>query len=254
MNITTQHGSWSQAYLLEAHAEFLKLWRQPAFLIPTLAFPALFYLLFGVLMVPGGTASGTSKYLLATYAAFGAIGPALFGFGVGLAEERGNGLLDLKRVLPMPPFALYLAKIAMAMGFALIVGLLLLLLASTLGGVRLNPLDLMRYLLVLPLGTLPFAALGLLIGSLARAQAASALVQLVYLPLGFLGGLWFPIFMLPKLLQSIAHGLPSYHFGQLMLWAVGVQPLLPWISVAALAGFATLFLLVAGALWRRGDR
>lgn len=250
MNTNTLHGNWLRAYALEAQLEFLKLWRQPAFLIPTLTFPAIFYLLFGVFMVPGGGQSGASRYLLATYAAFGAMGPALFGFGVGLAEERSNGLLDLKRVLPMPPLALFVAKIAMAMMFAWIIGLLLLLLATTLGGVKLSALAIARYFLVLPIGALPFAALGLLIGSLVRVQAANAIIQIIYLPLGFLGGLWMPVYLLPKFMQAIAHGLPSYHFGQLNLWAVGVNPL-PWSSVAALIGFALVFLTAAALAWRR---
>lgn len=250
MNTHPLHGNWLRAYALEAQLEFLKLWRQPAFLFPTLAFPALFYLLFGVLMVPGGSQSGASRYLLATYAAFGAMGPALFGFGVGLAEERSNGLLDLKRVLPMPPLALFVARIAMAMMFAWLIGLLLLLLASTLGGVRLSALAVARYFLVLPIGALPFAALGLLIGTLVRTQAANAIIQILYLPLGFLGGLWMPIYLLPKFLQVGAQLLPSYHFGQLNLWAVGIQ-VLPWQSVLVLAGYTVVFLAAAAAAWRR---
>lgn len=251
MSTLVTHGAWPRAYALEARSEFIKLWRQPAFLIPTLAFPCLFYGLFGILMTPGGSAGQVSRYLLATYAAFGAIGPALFGFAVGLAEERSNGLLDLKRVLPTPPLALYLARIAMAVLFAWIIGALLLTLATGFAGVRLSAEAGVRYFLALALGTLPFAALGLLIGTLVRAQAANALVQLIYLPLGFLGGLWFPIYMLPKFIQGIAQFLPSFHFGQLMLWSVGAQPALPWQSVAVLSGYCALLLAAAGFSWTR---
>ena len=251
MNTTTLAGPWPRAYALEAWTEFLKLWRQPAFLFPTLCFPALFYLLFGILLVPQSAGTDAARYLLATYASFGAIGPALFGFGVGLAEERSNGLLDLKRVMPAPPFAPLLAKAAMAMLFALITGLLLLLLAIGLGGVRPTPLQIVALLATLMLGTLPFAALGLTIGCLVRAQAASALVQLIYLPLGFLGGLWMPVFMLPKLMQNLAACLPSFHLGQLSLWAVGVKPTLPLTSLVAMLGFTMVFGLLAAWAWRR---
>jgi ABC-2 type transport system permease protein len=251
MNTLIEAGSWPRAYALEAWTEYLKLWRQPAFLFPTLCFPALFYLLFGVLMAPKTGAGDAARYLLATYATFGAIGPALFGFGVGLAEERGNGLLDLKRVSAAPPFAPLLAKAAMAMGFAAIIALLLIALALGPGGVRAAPVQFLALILTLMLGTLPFAALGMGIGCLVRAQAASALVQLIYLPLGFLGGLWVPAFMLPKLMQNIAACLPSFHFGQLSLWALGLQSSLPIRSLLAMIGFTAVFGLFAAWAWRR---
>ncbi|MGE4072246.1 MAG: ABC transporter permease [Lysobacterales bacterium] len=251
MNTLTPAGSWPRAYVLETWIECLKVWRQPAFLFPTLFFPALFYLLFGILMVPRAPGGDAARYLLATYATFGAIGPALFGFGVGLAEERSNGLFDLRRVSPAPPFAPLLAKAAMAMLFAATIALLLISLAVGIGGVRAAPSSFLALIVTLMLGTLPFAALGMGIGCLVRAQAASALVQLIYLPLGFLGGLWMPVFMLPTLMQSLAACLPSFHLGQLSLWALGVQPGLPTHSALAMLGFTAIFSLFAAWAWRR---
>ncbi len=251
--IGVRAGPPLRAYLQEARAEVLKVWRQPAFLYPTLAFPSLFYLLFGVLMARGASSGETARYMLATYAVFGAMGPALFGFGVGIAEERSNGLLDLKRVLPLPPLSYLFAKAAMAMVFAVMVGLLLLTLATTVGGVRLSALSIAAYFLVLGLGALPFAALGLMIGCLLRAQAAVAVVQLVYLPLAFLGGLVFPIFLMPKLMQTIAAFLPSFHFGQLNLWAVGSISGFPLRSFLALSAFALLFLFLAARAYKRTE-
>jgi len=251
--LDAQPGPRLRAYLHEARAEVLKVWRQPAFLYPTLAFPALFYLLFGVLMARGHNSGETARYMLATYAVFGAMGPALFGFGVGLAEERGNGLLDLKRVLPLPPMGYLFAKAAMSMVFATLVGLLLLTLATSVGGVRLSASSIAAYFLVLGLGALPFAALGLMIGCLLRAQAATAIVQLVYLPLAFLGGLWVPIFVLPEIMQKLALFLPSFHFGQLNLWAVGSVKDFPLSSLLALLAFALMFLGLAARAYRRAE-
>ena len=41
------------AYALEAKYEFLRVLRTPSFAIPSLMFPPLFYLLFGVLLNRG---------------------------------------------------------------------------------------------------------------------------------------------------------------------------------------------------------
>src|SRR5690606_15233103 len=123
-----------RARLLEAKYEFLGLLRTPIFALPTLLFPAMFYLLFGVAMNRGG---GAGQYLLATYGVFGVMGAALFGFGVTVAMDREQGLLALKRALPLPPGAYLMSKMAMALLFSAIVSLLLALIASTLGGVAL---------------------------------------------------------------------------------------------------------------------
>src|SRR3569832_2627315 len=142
-NSAIRAGAWQPAaatrgsarvYLLEAKYEFLRVLRTPAFAVPTLLFPPLFYLLFGLLLNRG--TSNAAHYLFATYSVFGVMAPSLFGFGVGIAIERERGWLALKRVAPMPPGAYLIAKMAMAMGFALVIYCALAVMAFSLGGVR----------------------------------------------------------------------------------------------------------------------
>ena len=73
-----------RAYLAEARCEIVRYLRSPAFILPLLLFPGVFYLMFGVMMnfSPDGSAS---RYLLGSYGAFGIMGTGLFGFGVSLA-------------------------------------------------------------------------------------------------------------------------------------------------------------------------
>ncbi|MFP3701521.1 ABC transporter permease, partial [Burkholderia sp. SIMBA_013] len=61
---------------------------------------------------------------------------------------------------------------------------------------------------VLLIGTLPFALIGLLMGLCLSDKAAPAVVNLVYLPMAFLSGLWVPIQFLPDTVRYIAYGLP----------------------------------------------
>ena len=134
--------AWN-AYLQEARFEFLRLWRSPSFSLPVLLFPPLFYLLFGEIF-GGNRSPEAARYLLAGYSVFGIMGVALFGFGVTVAVDREQGLLVLKRAQPMPPGAYLLAKVAMAMLFSAIVLVLLSVLAATVAGVRLPPLQWLR--------------------------------------------------------------------------------------------------------------
>ena len=210
-----------RAYWLEAKYEFLRLLRTPMFAVPTLLFPTLFYLLFGVLLAGSRGGVAAAQYLLATYGVFGVMGAALFGFGVTLAIERQNGYLVLKRALPMPPGAYLLAKMAMAMLFAAIISMMLAVLAVTLAGVALTPGQWAMLLAVDVFGALPFCAIGLYIGSLVSGNGAPAVVNLVYMPMAFLSGLWMPLHVLPPVFAKIALVWPAWHLGQLALKVVG---------------------------------
>jgi ABC-2 type transport system permease protein len=210
-------------YLLEARSELLRLARRPAYVLPTILFPCMFYVFFGLLM--GRTehqgSVSLATYLLGTYGAFGAIGASLFGIGISLASDRGFGWLVQKRASPMPPAAYLLAKVAGGVLFGALVISLLFALGAAFGGVRLPAETWLRLFAVLVAGTIPFCALGLAIGAFAPPASAPAVVNTLYLPLSFLAGLWLPIDLLPKAIQTIAPALPTYHFGQLALGVIG---------------------------------
>jgi len=237
-----------RAYLQEMLAELLRYLRNPGFLLPTLLFPTVFYMMFGVLMGRQG-GSDAARYLLASYGTFGVMAPGLFGFGVSLAMERDTGLLTLKRALPMPPLAYLVGKMAMAMCVAAVIMVLLMLLAFA-AHVVLTPVQMLRLFATAVLGVLPFCALGLLFGTLIRGQGAPGLINMVYLPMAFLSGLWFPLRQMPKL-QQLAPLWPAWHLDQLALAAVGMGrgALLP--HVLALAGYTAAFLWIAARRLRR---
>jgi ABC-2 type transport system permease protein len=245
----------ARIYLLEARYELLKVLRLPAFAVPTVAFPLVFYCLFGLVFRgagPGGTPMAV--YLLATYGAFGVIGAALFGFGVNVAVERGQGWMLLKRATPMPPLAYFAAKMAVAMVFSLLVVIGLFTLGATLGGVRLPLATWVTLAASLVAGAIPFCAFGLALGYLAGPNSAPAVINLLYLPMAFASGLWFPVEALPGWLQRIAPWLPAFHLGQLGLGALGL-PVRVAAGQAALAlAVFTIVSLAAASLGYRRDR
>ena len=123
---------------------------------------------------------------------------------------------------------------------------LLSVLAATVAGVRLPPLQWLGLVATCLLGVLPFSALGLWLGTLVGGRGAPALINLVYLPMAFLSGLWVPLTMLPKLLQTLAPAWPAYHLAQIAQKVVGVdagRPLL--LHVAVLVAITVVFFLLA---------
>lgn len=245
-----------RVYRTEAKYEFLKTLRQPAYVVPTLTFPLIFYVMFGIVF-GGKQAVGSvslSTYLLATYSAFGVIGASLFGFAVGVAMERGYGWLQVKRASPMPPLAYLVAKMAMAMIFSAILVVALFAAGTAFGGVHLSVGRFLGLAGTLIAGTIPFCALGLAIGCYSAPNSAPAVVNILFLPLAFCSGLWLPIQVLPKFLQHLAPFLPPYHLGQLALQQVGFDAAgHPLQHVAALAAFTVMFLLLAQRGFKRDD-
>ena len=242
-------------HILETKYEFLKLLRLPAYSLPTILFPLLFYVFFGVGLGrqdAGGVPLG--QYLLATYGAFGVIGASIFAFGVGIAIERGQGWLQVKRTTPMPFSAVIVAKLVMAMLFSTIIVVALMLLGITIGHVHIGIGAAAALLGVLVAGSVTFSALGFAVGCLAGPNSAAAVVNLIYLPMSFLSGLWVPIFAMPHALQKLALFLPPYHFGQLALRIVGAgRSGSAAAHVAVMLVATALFIALAWWGWRRDE-
>lgn len=251
--IATALAPRGRLYLLEAKYEWLKIFRVPAYSVPTLAFPLVFYSLFGLAFAPGGGSAGAmATYLLASYGAFGVIGASLFGFGVGVAVERGQGWMLLKRATPMPPAAYFFAKTAMALAFSLGIVVGLFTLGAAFGDVRMPTTTWLALAGVLLAGAIPFCAFGLAIGYNTGPSSAPAIVNLIFLPTAFASGLWFPIQALPSWLQAIAPWLPFYYFGQLALDTIGIPSAVPPArAVATLTAFTAICLVAAWIGYRR---
>src|SRR5579862_8641007 len=123
----------------EAKYELLKNLRIPVYAISTIAFPLMFYVLFGIVLGRNNAAvhNDNAVYMLATMGCFGVIAVALFGFGVSLAIERGQGWLQVKRASPMPVSAYFFGKLFAAVVFSTVIILMLLTVGYAFGGVRL---------------------------------------------------------------------------------------------------------------------
>ena len=250
----SRNRSLGRIFALEAKYELLKLLRLPMYIVPTLAFPLVFYLLFGVALKRGPGSFDMPTYLIATYGAFGVMNAALFGLGVGLAVERGQGWLLFKRATPMPALAPYFGKLVMCLIFGSLMVSLLFTLGATAGGVRLPLSTWLSLAAVQVAGAVPFAAFGLAIGYWAGPNSAPAVINLISLPAAFGSGMWIPIQMMPGLVKKAAHFLPPYHYCQLALKPLGLDRGEPASrSVAVLVAFTLASLALAWMGYRRDE-
>jgi ABC-2 type transport system permease protein len=214
----TNSARTARIYGKEAKYEFVKLLRTRTFSLATIGFPVMFYIIFGLANRHAFDGSvHMAKYMLAGYACFGLIGSALFGIGVGLSSDLAAGWLELKRASPMPVAAYLFAKCASAVAFGLIIVTILTIIGISFGDVHLSSSELAKMLGVTFVGSISFASMGLLLALLVPANAAPGIINLIYLPMSFLSGLWVPIKFMPHWLQGIAPLLPTYHLSQIML-------------------------------------
>ena len=248
-----QVPSLFRIYIMESRAETMRLFRTPGFSIPTLLFPVMFYLFFGILFSMNRATMPT--YLMATYATFGVIGPALFSFGVGIAIERGQCWFNLKEVSPMPASAYIISRIVLTVIFSTLIIILLFSIGAIFGDVRLFHSQWILLAGVLILGSLPFCAIGMTLGLFLKSSSAPATVNLIYLPMGFLSGLWLPISFLPSFIQSFANLLPPHHLAQLALKVVDMDIGAPiFLHLGVLVAYTVVFMILAVRAYNKKDK
>jgi len=230
------------AYVGDIRFELIKMMRIPMFAVPTLLFPLMFFVLFGVVM---GSARGNGQQSLYAFASFGVLGamaPGLFGFGVSLAFEREQGMLLFRQAVPMPAGSYLLARMAMAMIFVAISSISLIALGILLAHIPFTFGQCVAFLVINLFGVLPFCALGMFVGTLVSGQAAPAIINLIYIPMSFLAGLFIPMEVLPASLRQIAPLWPTHHLLQLIRAELGLNSVgSPELHVAALLGATILF-------------
>jgi len=246
----------ANVYFKESKYALLRMMRNPAFAIPTFTFPIFFYLLIGFLFGAFRSRNATIDiplYMFCGFATMAAMTPGIFGFGIGLATEREQGLFTMKRALPLPPFASIFGSIAMSVLSTFVSTTLLAIVAYALGLISLPIPRVFGILAIVSVGAVPFCAVGLWIGSLSTARAAPAIANVIYILLTYFSGLFIP---LPESMRLIPLASPAFYLDQLALAVAGSQNFMiggPLNHVVALTAVTVLFLgLAARRLERIG--
>ncbi|MEL7449729.1 MAG: ABC transporter permease [Pseudomonadota bacterium] len=236
----------------ETGAGLLQAVRSPEFVLPTLALPVAFYLLFGIVLSPGS--GERAAYLLATYGIFAVMGPAIFGFGAGVANERERGWLNIRRVAPVPAWGFVLARLLVTVVFGVLALIPIYAVAGFVGDVALPRQTWFLLAATHLLAVVPFSLAGLTLGFLFSASAAVAVANLVFLFFAVLGGLWLPAALFPEFLQAVARAMPSYHLAEVSLSVVDSgQAREPLTHLAIVAVMTAAFAAAAIAAWKRQE-
>ena len=233
--------------LLHARAGTLELIRYPAFSVPTLAFPALFFLLF---VAPRSDAD--ANLLLASFAGFAVLAVAFFQFGVGIAAERESPWERFVRTLPLQPRVRFAARVLSAVIFGL--GSAAIVVAAALGttDASLRASRWAALAVALALGSVPFALLGIALGYWASPRSALPVANILYLVLSFVGALWTTPQHLPPSIASLSPLAPTRQFGN-VLWGATEGHLWRPRDWLLLLGWTVVFAALAAWGYRRDE-
>lgn len=238
------------AYVAETRYELIRQLRTPGLALPLLLLPVGLYLLFAVAIAGEAIAKdpAVGVFIFAGLAVLAVTMPALFGISTSLALERDMGLQRLRRAQPAPPASWLVAKIVAGVVFALLAYVPMLGVAVLTGKLVLTGGQIVAMSGAILVGSIPFCALGLMIGTLFSGSAAPGYANLIYLPGCYLSGMFFP---LPDSMHWQVPIWPQFHINQLAMHAADVtkfQFITPQQAIATLVGYTVLFSAVA--MWR----
>ncbi|MFD5565651.1 ABC transporter permease [Kitasatospora griseola] len=246
------------AYTAVTRASYLAYLRDRTSVIFTFAFPLVFLIVFGMIFQGQAVDGGLSyiNYIAPGVLSWGIGNAALFGVAFTLMHWRRDDLLRLIWRTPTPLPTVLGARYAVALGTGLVQAVLFTAVALAAFGLHLSgswPLALP----VLVFGITAFAALGLVVGTLANTpEAVAAIANCVMVPMAFLSGAFYPIDLMPGWLQGLSRALPLRYFDEGVTDAVGGRGgiALPFLDCAALTGFTLAFALIAARTFRWSNR
>ncbi|GAB3570008.1 ABC transporter permease [Amycolatopsis endophytica] len=218
--------------------EIRRVLRSPRFLIFTVAFPVLLFMLY--VGIFGGGDTNVIAVLMVSMTSFGAMASALF-VGTRVAIERTAGWQRQLRLTPLSGAGYLTAKAATGLALAIAPVVLVPLVGALAEGVSLGVGGWLRVTLGVWLAAIPFALIGLLIGQIGTADSVQPITQLVMLPMALLGGIFIPIDAMPHWLLQFSHVLPTYWMGQIGRGAVttdlssGLGQSVLWLAVWTVA-------------------
>lgn len=221
------------------------LFRQPAFWVPTVLFPAMLYAFFGAQSGGGSWAANA----MASFAVYAVLGVGFFQFGVSVAQDKESPFAVWQRSLPGHAASRWIARMLTSLVVFFVIAVALLM-----ADIHLAATTWARLALVCLLATLPATLMGIALGSVCSARAAVPIANLIFLPLSYLGGLWVPPMFMPAPIAAISVWTPTRAMGELGWAAINDAP---WDMrhIAILAGWsllAVVVILVARRLPKRG--
>jgi ABC-2 type transport system permease protein len=176
-----------------------------------------------------------------------------FGASITLVTWRQNKLLRRLRLAPVSVGSVVLARVGVSLAIA-VVQLAAFLAIATLPyfGLKLSA----NWWMAIPVvicGTLAFMAIGLLVGAFAKTQqAATAVANVIILPMAFLGGAFIPLDYAPAWIREVSYAMPLRYLvtGMQDVMARGEAAVTALPAIGILLGLAAVLTIISVRVFR----
>ncbi|MEJ8305102.1 ABC transporter permease [Saccharibacillus sacchari] len=242
-----------KSLLMQSKAEILRILRNPYFVFWSLAMPILFYFVFTrVLNGDMPNPEQWQAHYLMSMAAFSVMGTSVMTFGLRLVQERTQGWSTALRTTPLTGTAYAAAKMFAQMLLNLLCIVVIFVSGWLINGVHLSAAQWLASGLWIVLASLPFLALGGLIGCMKKVDTANGISNMLYMGLAISGGLWMPFEIMPEAVQRIGKWLPSYNYGE-GAWSIAAGGTPSATSVVLLLGYLAAFMVLSGYVRKKQE-
>jgi ABC-2 type transport system permease protein len=232
--------------------ETKRQWRNREILIFRFGIPTAIYLILIAVQDESDQTGGELPWATGRMVDMAALAAVMSGLASGpsLGEERGNGWLRQLRVTPLQPGAAVVAKIVVAMSFALPAIALVAVIGGLGADIGLRAGQWILTVGLLWLATASVAAVGTLIGLTFGAESAQNATTLTFVILWLLGGIFTSADNLPDALAVVSRSLPSHGLIEVGQATAGGDPI-PASAVAALVAWTAGATALGAMAWRR---
>lgn len=252
--VTAPHQVPSGWRLLLLHTRFqvLEQARVPMAVVGNVAFPAISFLFFVVPQTQLRESPVAASAAAGQLAMVSVLSVCLFTFGLGGAEDRSTPWDPYLRTLSAGVVPRLVARLLTGMAFALVGVCVIGLLAVLLTTATFTSSQIGWGLAAMTAAGAPFLLMGIGLGHLLSVKAALPVVQMLFLPLAFGGGLFLPPEMFPGWLDTFSTLLPTRGARDLVVSALTQQPV-PGQAVLCVVVWAALMAAFAGWAYRRDE-
>jgi ABC-2 type transport system permease protein len=237
-------ASFGKQILAQTRVELLLTLRRGESVLITLIVPVLLLIFFASLNIVPSSNGHPVNFLLPGMLALAVMATGMVSLGIATAYERYYGVLKRLGASPLSRSGLILAKVISVLVLELIQVIVLVGVAIILYG-WLPAGSPFLALLVMILGTITFAALGLAMAGTLRAEVTLAGANGLYLLFLLLGGGILPLSHLPTPLAALAQLLPAAALTQSLQATMTNGATFPGFSLLVLTIWTIVILLVA---------
>jgi ABC-2 type transport system permease protein len=210
-------------------------WRNPSAAFFNFALPFLFLILIASVF---GADRKELNILVPGIAGMAVLGTTFTALAYNFVFAREQGILKRIRGTPMPPLAYFGGVIGSAVANALVQVALVVAIGRVFYDVSL-PKDWLELVVFVVLGVITFGSLGIAFANvIPNFDAAPAYINMVFLPVIFISGVFYSTKSMPVVLKAVAVGLPLKHVIDGLHGAI--------VTGAGLADHVTALAVVAG--------